>query len=165
MSQSVEHVNGGFRALASMVRNIRLVAAIIPCHSGPQSIMSFILTITFMNRKGRTVLRTRPAHEPAGGVGMSYRSPKLLRAAKDQPCMICGLIGTTVACHIRSVALGSGTGIKAPDCLTAWLCQSHHDFIDGRRSTGAREERDALWHLAFARTVVQWFEQGIVVVK
>lgn len=47
---------------------------------------------------------------------MSFRSKKLLDSAEDQACQCCGSDrkGTIVACHIRSVALGSGTGIKGP---------------------------------------------------
>lgn len=97
---------------------------------------------------------------------MSFRSKKLLRAARDQDCKLCGKNnGTTVAAHIRSVTLGSGTGIKAPDCLTAWLCQECHDNIDGRNNMLYKDEREKGWQLAFARTVVALFEQGIVVVK
>lgn len=96
---------------------------------------------------------------------MSYRNKKLLRAAKDQACVLCGAVGTTVACHVRSVALGSGTGIKAPDCLSAWMCRSCHDLQDGRKGKLLGYERQEMWQLAFAKTVVQWFEQGIVVVK
>jgi hypothetical protein len=69
---------------------------------------------------------------------MSYRSQKLLKAARDQACAICGSVGTTVAAHSNLVEHGKGIGIKAPDCLIAWLCQA---------------------------TVVQLFMQGIVVVK
>ncbi len=96
---------------------------------------------------------------------MSFRSPKLLKAAKDQPCVLCGARGTTVACHLRSVEFGSGTGIKCPDCLTAWLCQPCHDWIDNRSGKATYEERGAAWERAFKRTVVQWFEQGIVEVR
>lgn len=96
---------------------------------------------------------------------MSYRSRKLLDAANGKPCVLCGHSGTTVACHIRSVALGSGTGCKAPDCLTAWLCQTCHDHVDDRNKSWTEAERKERWYFAFAKTMVQLFEQGIVVVK
>jgi hypothetical protein len=94
---------------------------------------------------------------------MSFRSPKLLKAAQGMPCMSCGSVGTTVSAHCRMVALGSGTGIKVPDCLIAWLCQSCHDKIDGRTPCewNANERRDR-WFLAFARTIVELFKRGIV---
>lgn len=50
---------------------------------------------------------------------MSFRSKKLLDSARDQPCVLCGSKGTTVAAHANSVALGKGVGIKAPDYYTA----------------------------------------------
>lgn len=96
---------------------------------------------------------------------MAYRSKKLLAFAKGQSCLNCGAVGTTVASHVRSVALGSGTGIKAPDCLTAHLCQVCHDMVDGRRGTLSREQQMNIWLFAFARTVLRWFDQGIVEVK
>lgn len=95
-----------------------------------------------------------------------FRSPKLLRAAKDEPCVLCGRRGTTVAAHANSVALGKGRGVKAPDCSIAWVCREHHDMIDGRIPMaigwGLPEE---LWLWAHAKTVQRWFERGLVEVK
>lgn len=96
---------------------------------------------------------------------MSFRSPKLLKAARDQACTLCGSVGTTVPAHANSVALGKGTGIKAPDYYHAHLCQSCHDLYDGRQGQLSREEREGLWMRAYLRTVARWFEQGHVVVK
>lgn len=96
---------------------------------------------------------------------MSFRSPKLLKAARDQSCVLCGSTGTTVACHPRSVALGSGTGIKAPDCLAVWCCQRCHDLLDNRVPGMTSQTRQAQWYLALAKTIVQLFEQDIVRVK
>lgn len=95
-----------------------------------------------------------------------YRNQKLLDSAEDQPCVICGDVRTTVACHANSVALGKGTGIKVPDFYTAWCCQKHHDMIDGRRPVEL-PYRDAfdLWTWAFIKTVARWFNQGIVGLK
>lgn len=97
---------------------------------------------------------------------MTFRSHKLLRSAEGQACVICGSVGTTVPAHANSVALGKGTGIKAPDYYTAWVCQVHHDMIDGRRPLDpAFVDRFELWTLAYLRTVKQWFEQKIVKVS
>lgn len=79
--------------------------------------------------------------------------------------MLCGHRGTTVAAHANSVALGKGTGIKAPDYYTAWVCQRCHDEIDGRTGRLTKEERQELWQRAFIRTVARWFELGIVIVN
>lgn len=94
---------------------------------------------------------------------MHFRSKKLLKAAKDQACVLCGSFGSTVSAHCNMTEHGKGTGIKCPDSLVAWLCQDCHRRVDEGHCT--KDERRLLWYRAFARTVVQLFEQGIVVVK
>lgn len=96
---------------------------------------------------------------------MSFRSKKLLDAAKGAPCMICGSVYTTVAAHANSVALGKGTGIKVPDYYVAYLCQTCHDLYDGRRGALTKDEKEEMWVTAYLRTVKYWFEQGIVEVR
>lgn len=96
---------------------------------------------------------------------MSWRSPKLLRKAEGQACTLCGARGTTVCAHANSVALGKGTGIKAPDYYTAWVCVRCHNQIDGRTGALTKDERQNLWQLGFVRTIGQLFEQDIIVVK
>jgi hypothetical protein len=96
---------------------------------------------------------------------MLYRNKKLLTAARDQACVLCGSVGTTVACHANSVELGKGMGIKAPDYYTAWLCQRCHNQLDGRSGRLMQCDMKEMWTRAYLRTVAQWFEQGIVVVK
>lgn len=96
---------------------------------------------------------------------MSYRSKKLLDSAEGQSCTICGSVGTTVSAHANSVALGKGTGIKAPDFYVAHLCQVCHDSYDGRRGKLTKQEKEELWTTAFLRTVKRWFDQGIVKVQ
>lgn len=94
---------------------------------------------------------------------MSYRNQKLLDAAEGQPCVICDSTETTVAAHANSVALGKGTGIKAPDYFTAWVCQRHHDMIDGRVPLELPYRSPfELWTWAFLKTVKRWFDLGIV---
>lgn len=96
---------------------------------------------------------------------MSYRSRKLLDAARGQSCVLCGAVGTTVACHANSVALGKGTGIKAPDYFTAHFCQGCHDLYDGRKGKLTKEEKRDMWITGFIWTIKRLFDQGIVVVK
>lgn len=96
---------------------------------------------------------------------MSFRSQRLLRSAEGQACVECGTVGTTVSAHVNSVALGSGTGIKAPDCLTMHLCQQCHDLYDGRRPGLNKEEKQDMWNRCFVRTILRLFDQGFVVVK
>jgi len=95
-----------------------------------------------------------------------FRSPKLLDAANGQSCVICGETETTVAAHANSVALGKGTGIKVPDFYTAWVCQIHHDMIDGRRPVALPYASPfELWTWAYLKTVARWFNEGIVTVR
>lgn len=94
-----------------------------------------------------------------------FRSRKLLDAAEGQPCVLCNRQdGTTVAAHADMVEYGKGQRIKVHDCLSAWLCADCHRKI-GDMSRLTKAERWEQWHRAFARTVVQWFKQGIVEVK
>ena len=46
---------------------------------------------------------------------MSYRSKTLIRAAEGRSCALpeCGSVGTTIAAHVNSVALGKGRDVKA----------------------------------------------------
>jgi len=96
---------------------------------------------------------------------MSFRSKKLLDAAEGQPCVLCGSVGTTVSAHVNSVALGKGTGIKAPDYYAVHLCQVCHDLYDGRRGKLTKKEKEDLWTTAFIRTVARWFTSGLIQVK
>jgi len=66
------------------------------------------------------------------GDGMSnYRNPKLLKLAKDAPCMNCGIMdGTIVAAHSNQLRDGKGTGIKSHDFRCSFLCSMCHARID-----------------------------------
>lgn len=96
-----------------------------------------------------------------------YRNKKLLQSANGQSCVLCDAIGSTVAAHVNSVALGKGTGIKAPDYFTVHVCLGCHDMIDGRRPIIGQPYRTAfdMWTWAYFKTVARWFEQGIVSVR
>ena len=97
---------------------------------------------------------------------MSYRSPHLLRLAQGQTCQACHMTSeTVVACHVNSVALGKGTGIKAPDYYAAWLCGRCHDLYDGRAGRLTKEEKYSMWMSAFLGTVAQWFVQEKIILK
>lgn len=85
--------------------------------------------------------------------------PKLLNAAKDAPCMICGDIGTTVAAHYGSAR---GMGYKADDCAVAYLCHTHHDEVDGRSGGLSRPEQRELFLRAYVRTVRYWIDLGLL---
>jgi len=96
---------------------------------------------------------------------MSWRSKKLLASAEGRSCIRCGSVGTTVACHANSVALGKGTGIKAPDFYSVHFCAACHDLYDGRRGNLTREQKQEMFTSAFFSQVARWFEQDIVAVK
>jgi hypothetical protein len=94
-----------------------------------------------------------------------FRSQKLREMAQHYPCVLCQRYGTTVPAHANMVRLGKGTGIKVPDFYIAYICQQHHDEIDGRIGKLTREEAQEKWTQAYLLTVALWFQEGIVKVK
>ena len=96
---------------------------------------------------------------------MNYRNPKLLKLADGAPCMICGIIDSSVvACHSNQLRDGKGTGIKAKDFRVAFLCVNHHFMIDNGKDL-SREERINLWEEAHRRSIGWLFENGHLEVK
>ena len=63
------------------------------------------------------------------GTAPRVRDKKWLRSAKDKACEVCGSTDGVVAAHFN-VAGTVGTGIKAGDDQTAFLCQKHHQEAD-----------------------------------
>jgi hypothetical protein len=86
---------------------------------------------------------------------------RLRHAPRGRPCVICQSVGTTVLAHCNDQEF-RGIGLKSPDILGAHLCQSCHDFVDGRTKGTTREQRRALWDLAFKRTILRLWEAGIL---
>ena len=93
---------------------------------------------------------------------MTFRAPKLLKAANGRPCVLCGNVGTTIAAHSNSLEHGRGFAYKSPDYFTAYVCQICHDEIDGRSGSLTKEQKRDKWLSAFIRTVAIWFEEEIV---
>lgn len=94
---------------------------------------------------------------------MTYYSKKLLDAARDRPCVLCGNDdGTVVAAHSNSLAHGRGFAHKSPSYYVAYVCHRCHDEIDGRAGGLTKEEKRDKWLSAWVRTVSIWFEEGIV---
>jgi len=99
---------------------------------------------------------------------MTFRSPKLLRASKDQACVRCGKTQGVVGAHytgVRRLKLGGGYGIKVHDFLTADLCQECHTYMD----TISREKEKRYGHSEeflyyIALTWERRFLQGTIVV-
>ena len=100
------------------------------------------------------------------GDGMSnYRNPKLLKLAKDAPCMNCGIMDDTiVAAHSNQLRDGKGTGIKSDDFRCSFLCSMCHARIDNGKEL-SREERIELWENAHRRTIGYLFTSGHLEVK
>ena len=96
---------------------------------------------------------------------MSFRSPKLLKAAKGQACVNCDSMQGVVACHSNLYEHGKGIGIKAHDVFHAHLCRACHAALDGRERFLTKEEKRDFFYRMFARTILRLFEQGIVSVK
>lgn len=99
---------------------------------------------------------------------MTFRSPKLLAASRDQCCVRSGKTEGVVGAHytgVRRLQLGGGFGIKVHDFLTADLCQECHGYMD----TISREKEKRYGHSEefFYYIALTWerrFLQGIVVV-
>jgi hypothetical protein len=93
---------------------------------------------------------------------MTYRNKKLLSEANGRACVLCGSFGTTVAAHSNALEHGRGFSYKTPDFMTAYVCQHHHDLIDGRAGKLTKEEKREMWMSAWVKTVAIWFDEGIV---
>jgi len=99
------------------------------------------------------------------GLLVNYRNPKLLKLADGAPCMICGIIDSTVvACHSNQLRDGKGTGIKAHDHKVAFICNTHHYMIDNGKDL-SKEERVELWEQAYRKTITWLFENNHMEVK
>ena len=94
-----------------------------------------------------------------------FRSPSLLRLAKDQACVMCGTQDRTiVAAHSNLLEHGKGRSIKADDSMTAWLCyRCHSDYDQGTRMS--RAERELYIKTAICKTYVALWNQGLIEVK
>lgn len=94
-----------------------------------------------------------------------YRNQKLLEAARESPCQICGANdGTVVAAHSNQLRDGKGRGLKAHDYRMAALCyQCHMDLDQGAKLT--KEERVNKWEDAHRRTIGWLFDNGYLGVK
>ncbi len=94
-----------------------------------------------------------------------YRNQKLLEAARESPCQICGANdGTVVAAHSNQLRDGKGRGLKAHDYRISSLCyQCHMDLDQGAKLT--KEERVNKWEDAHRRTIGWLFDNGYLGVK
>lgn len=94
---------------------------------------------------------------------MTYRSRKLLDAAKHSPrCFCCGMAndGTVVAAHANGSEYGKGMGQKAHDWAIAFVCFTCHTQID--QGMLPREQRKDMWLHAHIRTMAYLFDNGVL---
>lgn len=94
-----------------------------------------------------------------------FRSEKLLKSVRHFACQHCGKHGHTVPAHANWQQYGKGTGLKAHDCFVAALCTACHDYVDGRIGKATDEERQEIWANAWRKTILLWFESGVLHVK
>ena len=66
------------------------------------------------------------------------RDKTYLRYVSSFPCFVCGLEGSSQACHSNQGKHGKGKSIKASDEFTFPLCISHH------------AQHDACWEMSKA---------------
>lgn len=95
---------------------------------------------------------------------MTYRSRKLLDAARDCPeCMGCHRPndGTIVAAHSNQIRDGKGMGTKAADYRVAFLDSACHSELD-QGKTMSREEKVTFWERAHRLSIAWLFESGKV---
>ena len=84
---------------------------------------------------------------------LAYSNKKLLKLLRLLPCMNCGVSdGTVCAAHSNQVAHGKGTGLKAPDSMTAALCHKCHSILDNGKSLSKIERRE-MWNNAYIKTM------------
>ena len=94
------------------------------------------------------------------------RIPELLAAARDAPCMACGVQnGTIVAAHGPKSLAGGGMGTKPDDYAVAYLCHDCHAQVDGRDTSLAKHHRADMWTRAHLKTQQRWWRKGIVILN
>ena len=91
-----------------------------------------------------------------------FRSKAITKAAKDEPCTVCGRNdGTTVFCHLNESWAGKGMGQKADDFAGFFGCSECHARYDGNQ--WRRPEERLL--KAMYRTWHRLLDRGILRVK
>jgi hypothetical protein len=94
-----------------------------------------------------------------------FRSEKLTRLARDQPCMfnipgVCnGRTDTTVWCHSNNYTDGKGARLKAHDCFGAFGCFECHRWYD--QGPAPKKEKQEAFELAFRNTILFCWTNGL----
>lgn len=82
----------------------------------------------------------------------------LRQAARDQACILCGHVGTTVLHHLRVDLVGIGR--KPPDVRGIEVCASCHRHLHG---PGISDHR--LMLIAHLRQIDRWLADGTLVLS
>lgn len=91
-----------------------------------------------------------------------HRDRKLLDLAEGMPCVMCGSQdGTVVAAHSNLLEHGKGRGLKADDCMSAWLCYRCHAELDQGNKMSKAEKRDYTL-TAICRTTQELWKRGLI---
>lgn len=90
---------------------------------------------------------------------MTFKSRKLLDAARGQSCVLCGQIETVVPAHLPGsfYRMPAGTGQKTHDWLVAHLCHDCHTLMD----TDWRKDAQVRM-MALCLTLDRLFEDGVL---
>ena len=88
---------------------------------------------------------------------VTYRSEKHLARVRKLPCVDCGRVGQTQACHANQA---KGMGIKAPDSHVCALCVDCHRRLDQGGQMTKDERRAYEWEMV-AKTYIALQEQGL----
>jgi hypothetical protein len=93
---------------------------------------------------------------------VNQRNRQFLDLARDQRCVMCGnQDGTTVAAHSNLPEHGKGMGIKADDCMSAWLCYRCHSNLDQGGEMSRADRRDYTL-TAICKTYQEMWRQGLI---
>ena len=91
-----------------------------------------------------------------------HRDAKLLKLARGQSCVSCGIEdGTVVWAHANGYEWGKGMGIKSHDCMGMMLCAECHARLD-QGSLWNREQKREFTYRMICKTHIRLWEQGMV---
>lgn len=90
---------------------------------------------------------------------MTFRSPKLLKIAREAPCMLALAVdcsnNPSVGCHSDLLRHGRGVGYKSGDQFAVAGCPACHELFT-RKHLGEKYEQ--IWQIAHERYLTWLFE-------
>jgi len=92
-------------------------------------------------------------------------NPKLLRLAKDQECVSCGVQDRTiVSAHSNLYEHGRGMSKKSCDSMIMWLCSNCHYALDYGTAM-SKEEKVEFTYRNICKTYKRMWELDLIEVK